>query len=816
MSQEESPSTNRLVGMKGDTLSASRELDTVMRRLWTSTSREEKLKGVPCIDDYCIGPCVFCQRRVTDSQMAGIIRSALFKKYCSAQRKLQARDISILVSDELDPQTLKFQEVTMFASPREYLSRFYSCNEFTKKFAMLWKFHQFSRSRPGMFDKRTFEIIYRNYYDKRLLHEKAIRKMLSKLSKSELQAEVDLDKYMKDSVVIEEDRRANMSKVIDEQAIQPIKLLQGQDLRGALQHAIQRHHKVSPEGSYQMMHCSGDEARKLFGSRLENIGLPSFVQGSARAPQDRRESKPLDLSNFFGKYVSDVSMSNIQRVMTLEEKSSIEKVQLLKQKAKTRDDVYSNKENLCPNISLEPGDGLNTRDKTNQQFSDVAERTRARMETTLSKPSMEYTSKQSKISGLHSTRDEDVRPFGSRESKKEEQVMKSQIAAPTFRDKEAYITKQSRQLKIMVPDTERLEMPFLKSGTISMKSRPQGEIASTLKRKVTQGLMIKPKKRICAADIEKFLRGQTQVSNNTNTVSQVGPRQTSKDKRIEPPLKSVSREKKSTSKEPPKAYFVSKTYGMRPTSNGSASNQNSRAQSRDKGIHRLAQTAHQLNIPLPPDAKMKTLTFLDNRSFHQSKGPASFMSTRRLFDDKVQEGGSRKKNNKALANSNAHVVTSSASRLPGELTGRVFFAKLGKDAVKFSKMVSPKGNSNQVDRQAPHSQSRLGRQEIFESLRRFRKSSANRSGLGDTTKQSIKCPKPKKKKPRQDVTQEKRTKSKTSRLEAKHQGGGSVSCSREGLGKVVKAAVALNMERRLSNFKRSSSQMMLIRSIQNK
>ena len=66
----------------------------------------------------------------------------------------------------------------------------------------------------------------------------------------------------------------------------------------------------------------------------------------------------------------------------------------------------------------------------------------------------------------------------------------------------------------------------------------------------------------------------------------------------------------------------------------------------------------------------------------------------------------------------------------------------GKESVRVSKIVSPKGRDLMecvgVNTTKASSKPAPGRSEIFESLRRGRRSSANKSGLVDTTKQSIK------------------------------------------------------------------------------
>ena len=844
MRKSDSPSTRRLARLGKEELNDSRQLPDAVRRLWADTSREDHNRSslfepslVPALAGADDEACVLCERRISDKQMPTIINTALFKKYCSSQKQYYYdKDIAILIEGENYPITLQFDEVVIYSESKEYLSRLYRLQEFCRKFSTLWKFHQFARVRPGVFGQSTFRIVSRNHWQKRHLHEKAIRKMLDRLTNSELQQEdIDLEVFMKDSVMFEEDpRKAAESKMIDENEIRPMKMLHGGDLREALKGTIDRHYCDSSgkakkwnsrQLSYQLLQSCEADLQLLQGGKIDRAKMPSFYDGSGF---QRKESQAVDISGFFKK---DPSVSGFVR--TAEEpfcQYELDPRQLRKKAkhpeikfkgfdqvhdareikdAMARRDIDSlstlnltkkgkalaskhqttnatdEKENQIPNLSAEHEEFCkttfgNNSSKLPSEHAGATLLGRFKMNT---KSTIISCSKQSKQSGLFSTRDDEARPH-SKEQKREapagESRPKSSNNPSKERDNPAKKAKAVK-LKIMVPDNEKLDLNLLRSGQLSIKTG-NAELSAAQKKK---SLREKPKKKFNACDIDRFIQEQIQTPSEATHHNLLRP--TSKEKKLESAhsredlRKKTAESKRSVGKEGKFGYFVAKNYCAGAAKNAGRSV--SGKHSKDKPNPRLIQTSSQIRLAglaTGQDSKLQTMRNLDSLRAVQrnnSKPILSFMSTRRLFEEKVLCLEASRGKSRGVVGNSCQSQTLAEEKLAG------------KESVRVSKLISPK-NQNWMDRfpqstqRAPSSRGlRIGRQEIFESLRRCKNNSANRSGLGDTTKQSIKIPKPRKKEKTKSAKEKKQhsgIESKTRHEFLKHSIP-SISHSREGL-----------------------------------
>lgn len=707
MQCEVSPSTWRLVNEQPEMLSGSRELDDVMRQLWTVSDFKESEQRFRKAALPSPRSCVLCSQHITERQMPRIIVTALYKKYCSNMKHYYIKDIDRFVDDEFHPQTLKFAEICLISKPKECLSRSYRAEEFPRKFDMLWKFHQFAKCRPGMFGKETFDIICCNYYEKRRLHERAIRKMLDKLSNSELQGDgVELDKFMKESQVIEEKPRGSTSKLLDEEAIQPLRLLSGDNLKRALLNTVSRQGQENSRKyslSYQFNQCSVEEAHKLIPKNLEKLSMPSFFNKSS-VPQWQNEPQKRAFKT------NEISISAV-----------------------------CNKENNCPNISTQCG--------MTTQTAQISVGTGYHIQD----PYIITESTDFLVCQMKKSTEPKILSVTNRDKPRFTSLMSSRDGLPP--------SKPGKNLRIAVAAHEKFDLQQLKAPQ-SIKGK---------KKSTKEKERAASKKRFNVTDIEKFLRCQLRTP--MDAASTLHNRQTSKEKNGDHLTatreNTKKREKRSITKDKSresKGYFVAKTYGQPKASRGTSGS----AHNSKEKCSRFAQTASHLNLGLTHEQKMKTMNFMETRSFQTCKAPPSFMSTRRLFEDKTAIDGSKRKSKEK----NGLTSSVSTSRvLLGESTGRLFFARdidRGKDSVRVSKLISPKGHSNiekllQSTQRMPSAKLfRPAKTEVFDNFEKFRRTSANKSGLGDTTKQSIICPRPKKKKEKSNLS--KKSKSKTKKF----------------------------------------------------
>ena len=846
-----------------DTRRHSPDMPQHVRRLWTETSNDDMNSSL-IYDPSIINPspanfepeCVLCERGITDKQMPIIVATALYKKHCSSQKQYYYdKDIAMLVEGDNYPLNLLFEEVMTFSESKEFLSRFYKADEFGRKFRTLWKFHQFANVHAGVFGESTYWMVRKNHKQKRTLHEKAIRKMLDKLSNSELQRDdILLEEFMKDSVMFEEHMRRGEEKMLNEKDIQPIKMLEGDVLREALKGTITRSgldssgKRKAPGNSRQYSHHlmqSGEvEVNMLQGGRIDRERMPSFVEGSAVGHRKRSQNQMMDLSTFFGRagsisgflkfseespthYDLDILSSynmrkknNLQKVKfedeqkdeqrgkeAVLEKKVAEKLlprylpppkkqQKENQSSKMkRMESGEDKENIPPNFqqSTENDEGrmassCTEAGKMNEEGIETQMMARFKMQ---SKHNATNQSKQSKQSGLLSTRDEECRQV-SKENRREALVGDSRAKSSTNASKERELHPQKKaktsKLKINVPDNDKLDLHLIRSGQLSIKGG-HAEHSAARKKKVCPGKE-KVKRKFNAADIEKFLQDQLQTPSEALPAGIL--RQTSKEKKLESThsrddmRKKTTDSKKSIGKEGKLGYFVSRNYGTcAPKASGGklASSKHSK----EKLNPRLIQTSSQIKLTgvaagTVLDSKMQTMRNLEawkqtsNRT--SSKPVLSFMSTRRLFEEKVGAIENSKAKGRGAVGNSCQSNTFVEEKMMA-----------GKDSVRVSKMISPK-NQGWLDKfppttqRAPNSKSkRMGRQEIFESLRRCRNTSVNKSGLIDSTKHSIKIPRPKKKEKLRETRDKKPgfTVGDRSRHEMLKQSIASISNSREGL-----------------------------------
>ena len=724
MQCEVSPSTWRLVNKQPEMPSGSTELDDVMRQLWTVSDFKESEQRAHKLTLPSPRSCVLCAQHITERQMPRIIVAALYKKYCSNMKHYYIKEIDRFIDDEFHPQTLKFAEISLLSKKKECLSRTYKADEFERKFEMLWKFHQFAKCRPGMFGKGTYDILCYNYYEKRRLHERAIRKMLDKLTNSELQDDgVELERFMKESQFIEEKPRGSTSRLLDEEAIQPLKLLSGENLKRALLNTVSRQAQENSRKyslSYQFNQCSVEEAHKMIPVNLEKLAMPSFFNKSY-IPHWQNDPKKQPFQT------NEISISAV-----------------------------SIKENICPNLSTQCGMTTHTAHVS------------LGIGTHINEPCMITESTDFLVNHMKKNAEPKVVSATARDKTRLTSFMSSREGLPPSRP--------GKNLRIAVAAHEKLDLQQFRA-----PSSIKGKKKSTKdKDKVVS------KKKFNVTDIEKFLKCQLRTP--MDAASSLHNRQTSKEKHGDHLTatreNTKKREKRSITKDKSresKGYFVAKTYGQpkaRRGTSGSAHN------SKDK-CSRFAQTASQLNLGLTHEQKMKTTNFMETRSFQTCKAPPSFMSTRRLFEDKTINESSKRKSKDRVG------LTSSVSTsrmMLGESTGRLFFAKdidRGKDSVRVSKLISPKGQSN-IEKLLLSTQRipsvklfRPTKADVYDNFEKFRRTSANKSGLGDTTKQSIICPRPKKKKDNCNMAKKSKSKTKKSRNDPMKASLASLSLSKD-------------------------------------
>lgn len=718
MTKEESPSTAKLVKRRQEVELNSEEMEGIMQDLWDSPSRRTPISR-GSHGDFEPEECVLCQQNIHSDKFPQIIAKALFGKYCNSHRFYYTKEVSSIIANERDAASIQFWELDLLSTPEELMRRFYTSDEFTSKFQVLWRFHQFTKSRPGMFDKGTFDIICKNYYFKRKLHEKAIRRMLEKLSDSELEkGDIDLDKFMEDSHVFIERKGREHSRMLSERDMKPISGVKPLNIRDALLSAIKnsagdympsvRRDSAMKQKSYQMSIKEGDGIKMMIQGKFEKVLMPSFIQGNSIL-QGSKKTENKDISGYFKRLNSASILEKKDSISAgpnnPKKKLNFDKIPMIRKESdhhskflsfemdQDKDELKpqlenirtsrllgqtgSNKENTHPNISENPIEMIRKTSSNRGMIDEIGTEflRKHKIKHILSKNSTHYYSKQSKTSGL-STREEETKAGVSKRDKENcQNESKSRLNATGIsKEKEKSLRNlKGTTLKITLPNHDKLDFNTIKSTQLSIKSRP-GELTGLLKKKGTKDKSKSKQKKINIADIQKFLNCQHQTP--IDHAPQIFNRHSSKEKRTGSTSQKIdfkkrildSKEKKSVSKEKKVGYFLAKNYKKHQSgaSCNSGSGMNSRNNSKDKlSKSKFTKTASHLALKpnlIPTDKKLKTMSFLEAKISKNKIGHPNLMASQKVFEEKnfsmtLNITGSRKKLHLHLLPSTAHSQT---------------------------------------------------------------------------------------------------------------------------------------------------------------
>jgi hypothetical protein len=179
--------------------------------------------------------CALCMKKIESKHFPSIINRALFRRYCSSLNYFYTKDIQKILSKQTSSALIQFKEYLYLDINEEFLRRFYRQSEFKDKFTMLWKFHQFSVVQAIIFHEKTYPILMKYNAIKRCRLERAIRRMLEKLSDSQLEkADINLEDYMRDDYIENphhqesDGRRVSgyiANKILNEEDIRPISII---------------------------------------------------------------------------------------------------------------------------------------------------------------------------------------------------------------------------------------------------------------------------------------------------------------------------------------------------------------------------------------------------------------------------------------------------------------------------------------------------------------------------------------------------------------------------------------------------------------
>ena len=132
--------------------------------------------------------CVFCSRlgHASQSHLQLIISKALSHMHDSPQEISYLNNIDKILFKKSSTIFLDFKEI-QFNEEEQLLRRFYSKDEVTEKFRIIWKFYQFSIITPKLYRLISFPILRKNLMYKKRKREETMRKILDEISDADIE-----------------------------------------------------------------------------------------------------------------------------------------------------------------------------------------------------------------------------------------------------------------------------------------------------------------------------------------------------------------------------------------------------------------------------------------------------------------------------------------------------------------------------------------------------------------------------------------------------------------------------------------------------
>lgn len=269
-------------------------------------------------------PCVLCERNISNTKMPGIIQKALSRRYAVGLEFYYLKGINNIIKKKRSGDYIAFKDVTEYNKEEEFLRRLYQHDEFEGKFQFLWKFHQFTKTRPSIVNKSTYPLIVKNYHYKRRLHEKAIRRMLEKLSDSELEnGEINIEEFMNEHEEFLEERPSEISnQILYKSQLESFSTV---SLKNALRNSVQGHcdNILFQEENQRDNNIRSSSSRLLqeswseicnFATAEKKILEKGYIQSMGRPRQDHKMLLgEMDISKHFKQSVSWVDITVIDQ-----------------------------------------------------------------------------------------------------------------------------------------------------------------------------------------------------------------------------------------------------------------------------------------------------------------------------------------------------------------------------------------------------------------------------------------------------------------------------------------------------------------------